>query len=95
MNAGYVHNRLMEQAIYKEAIREVKEKIQIGDRLPVKIFKDESFTRTHVGSVVVGRVVSKHKNLVCLDIGTSVTYVQIAMYLRAKQEDPTGKHYIK
>jgi hypothetical protein len=59
----------MGQAIYKEDIREVKEKIQIGDRLPVKIFKDESFTRTHVGSVVVGRVVSKHRNIcdICAD----------------------------
>lgn len=94
MNVGCMERKIMNDAITAGEIRQIKEKIQIGDRFPICVYNDmEGCLRK--GVVKVGRVISKHRNIVCLDIGTSVTYVQIAMYLRAKRSDPTVQHYIK
>ena len=94
MNVGYAERKIMNEAITVGEIRTIREKIQIGSRLPVLVYNDmEGCVRR--GVIKVGRVISKHRNIVCLYIGTSVTYVQIAQWLRAKETDPTGKPYIK
>lgn len=91
MNAGYVHNRLISEAITVEEVQDVRRSVKVGDAFPVYLYSEESKTER----VKVGRVVSKHRNLVCLDVGTSVTYVEICRYLRAKAADPDEDHYIK
>lgn len=94
MNVGYAERKIMNEAITVGEIRAIREKIQIGSRLPVLVYNDMEGCIKR-GHIKVGRVISKHRNLVCLDIGTSVTYVQIAQYLRAKANNPNGKPYIK
>lgn len=80
-------------AITFDEVFSVKQRVRVGDRFPVACI-DEFEEGTRRKRIRVGRVISKHRNLVCLSTGTSITYVQICQYFRAIAADPTKKHYI-
>lgn len=73
--------------IEKDEIIQTKNKAKIGGK--IRVFNEFALTdEPHsCGSVVSRKIISKHRNLVLLDDGHSVTYVQLAQYYRMKGEN--------